>query len=708
MPSFWVSNPRRPQHFNPTKTICTLALYCLCTTGVYGKASFVENALHKEEDMTRDKQHLVNRYIPDFAGLDRGIIGRADDEIQTLVNNAPGEMKIGAGEAQFWTFPKSAVNGQKSAAPTGLPSLFGNAVEGKKNRRDPAYGLNSRQSGQTVFITLNTCDQPVAKSPSRLGAPAQLGFYISTSSDNPKPDAESNSQVVSVDGGWASVNMTADSDIYIGISAPSDDAFSGSYDYEITASIDDAFAKYNDSTVSYFLDSDNHAALIWSYNTTNCSSNASDTGFWMNQPPRFNLFVFNQEDSGLLGLEKSMCGLKNKAQVQGSSDIDMSMTLAGGGCPKQQFYAKGLNGSSAYYAVIGLEGTDGTSGSIGPKNVNGGGTIWQYFNFTTKSSKSNLEHPLHSLLMPLGPNCALLYDLDFCSEVAYAVPSNAELAHDQSQLANYYDNYTSQLLDNFNKSIAQIPCNTTSSAQYSLAVTCDDCRTAYKNWLCAVNIPRCEGFDNTASYLQPRAVNQSFIDQTYGNQFTNDPSLSKPNMSVLYMNSSRAPRIDVDVKPGPYKELLPCADLCYSLVRSCPASLGFSCPLEGHGLAQSYGKHFTIGTDQYGCSAPYAYLLNAASSAPHASFPLVMTALAVLTLILSWMTKDTWFALYFNWSEDEVCETSRLQSYCLGNARENLADAKLLAEGALRPVGHNALQPHLETSIGAKYQSRPD
>lgn len=215
------------------------------------------------------------------------------------------------------------------------------------------------------------------------------------------------------------------------------------------------------------------------------------------------------------------------------------------------------------------------------------------------------------------------------------MPSNAELANNQSQLASYYDNHTSQVLGNFSKSIAQIPCNTTSSAQYSLAVTCDDCRTAYKNWLCAVSIPRCEDFDNTASYLQPRAINQSFIDETYGNRFTNDPSLSKQNKSVSYMSSSRAPRIDEDIKPGPYKELLPCKDLCYSLVRSCPASLGFSCPLENHGLRQSYGKPLPLGRDQYACSAPFAYLFRSASSTPHAPFRLVMIALVVLTFILS-------------------------------------------------------------------------
>jgi calcium channel MID1 len=43
-------------------------------------------------------------------------------------------------------------------------------------------------------------------------------------------------------------------------------------------------------------------------------------------------------------------------------------------------------------------------------------------------------------------------------------------------------------------------------------------------------------------------------------------------------NRSRNPMIDQDIRPGPYKELLPCNDLCYDLVRSCPAQLGFGCP----------------------------------------------------------------------------------------------------------------------------------
>lgn len=47
--------------------------------------------------------------------------------------------------------------------------------------------------------------------------------------------------------------------------------------------------------------------------------------------------------------------------------------------------------------------------------------------------------------------------------------------------------------------------------------------------------------------------------------------------------------IDQIIKPGPWKEVLPCKDLCYNLVQSCPAALGFACPA-GRWLESSYGN----------------------------------------------------------------------------------------------------------------------
>lgn len=47
--------------------------------------------------------------------------------------------------------------------------------------------------------------------------------------------------------------------------------------------------------------------------------------------------------------------------------------------------------------------------------------------------------------------------------------------------------------------------------------------------------------------------------------------------------------IDQMIKPGPWKEVLPCEDLCYRLVQSCPAALLFACPT-GKLLGWRYGK----------------------------------------------------------------------------------------------------------------------
>lgn len=72
-----------------------------------------------------------------------------------------------------------------------------------------------------------------------------------------------------------------------------------------------------------------------------------------------------------------------------------------------------------------------------------------------------------------------------------------------------------------------------------------------------------------------------------------NPMFTSANKSIMYINSSRNPSIDTTVMPGPYKEVLPCTEMCYELVRSCPPSLQFSCPLQGRGLELSYGTPST-------------------------------------------------------------------------------------------------------------------
>ena len=164
--------------------------------------------------------------------------------------------------------------------------------------------------------------------------------------------------------------------------------------------------------------------------------------------------------------------------------------------------------------------------------------------------------------------------------MAYAVPSNP--SKDVATLSAIYDHNAAEQYKFFNYSLQQIPCNTTATAQYSLARTCDDCAAAYKQWLCAVTMPRCEDYSNPSAWLMPRNTKQKSIN---GSTIEVDQSL----LTTMASNSSRNSIIDTDIQPGPYKEVLPCKNLCYDLVQSCPATFGFGCPLEGRGLNVSYG-----------------------------------------------------------------------------------------------------------------------
>lgn len=142
----------------------------------------------------------------------------------------------------------------------------------------------------------------------------------------------------------------------------------------------------------------------------------------------------------------------------------------------------------------------------------------------------------------------------------------------------------------------QTACETTASAQYSLARTCEDCKEAYKAWLCSVSIPRCTDYTSTLSWLQPRALGQPFPNGTFLPQAT----LELAN-NTLSINGSRNQSIDQIIQPGPYKEILPCDEICYSLVQSCPSSIGFECPQPHYDFFnESYGVKPLGGFDANG------------------------------------------------------------------------------------------------------------
>jgi calcium channel MID1 len=169
------------------------------------------------------------------------------------------------------------------------------------------------------------------------------------------------------------------------------------------------------------------------------------------------------------------------------------------------------------------------------------------------------------------------------------VPSSPQYKFNDTGLKTLYDNQAKALYQNFSNSLAQIACDTASTAQYSLARTCDDCRRDYKTWLCSVLIPRCEDFTATDPWLMTRNVNTPFADGSLPSSNNLTQTYNATYRERFAYNQSRNPMIDQDIQPGPYKELLPCTDLCYDLVRSCPAALKFGCP-KSPALELSYGR----------------------------------------------------------------------------------------------------------------------
>ncbi|PGH23198.1 hypothetical protein AJ80_02728 [Polytolypa hystricis UAMH7299] len=527
------------------------------------------------------------------------IVQRAPAGIDALANNAPGLKNIRIGETQHWVFPKEAVAGPKSPSTPGLPAGVGRRSEIQATNNDALDDLERRdddtplatRATTKVHITANTCLQPSLNTTQQAkdAGPPQLRLYISQTEEKPGPDTVGSGVVVfDFQGGYAVADLNADGDVYLGVSAPNNTRYAGVYNYEIAASIDGPFHRYDSgSPFLYFVDGDNGAALLQTDDTTQAQPDDEAYKQWMSlDPPPYTMFAHNMNDSKIMGLERSYCGLSKNAQIRKNGDnVDMGMTNRGlNHKPKEQFYVKGLNRSSTYYGFLAMEGNSTNSGN---GVVGGGGKVWRAMNFTTKT----------------GDNCAVLYDLEFCSEVAYAVPSNPGIRI--ADLKSMYDDHAADVFKNFSRSLQQIPCNAANNAQYSLARNCTHCEAAYKQWLCAVTIPRCQDYSSTLGFLQPRNVAQKFINGSTLD-INNDPSLQ----FAVVNNSSRNPLIDEMIKPGPYKEVLPCQDLCFELAQSCPSALGFGCP-EGKWLNASYGRRSANG--DITCSyLGAAYFLNAA------------------------------------------------------------------------------------------------
>ncbi|GAB7352897.1 hypothetical protein MBLNU459_g3488t3 [Dothideomycetes sp. NU459] len=578
---------------------------------------------------------------------------RAEVVANTLgQNNVPGNLNIEPGKSQVWLYPNTTLYGNFTDKGKGLPSNVGastvDAVADGSQDETKHREIRQDRASRTVYISINTCLQPTWNASGlQAAAPPQLTLYVSNSSSNtdPGPNVTTDTQItLPLVQGFANFSLNATADIYMSVSAPDlPENFTGVWNYNLAASIDGYYHSYNPAPFLYLIDTDTNAALLVTDNVTQANSSSTVYQEWMNLTSPFIVFAHPAGDMALEGVRNSFCGLQTTpAQIMANpgdpggntNDVQMGMITRGlGNKPKEQFYIKNLNGSSAYYAILAMQGN---STAAGPGIVGGGGQVWQSVNYQTKSDG----------------NCALIFNLSFCDEVAYAVPSNPYTYPSISSLSAIYDEYAGQLYQNFSYSLQQIPCNTTSSAQYSLAKNCDDCAAAYKQWLCAVTMPRCEDYSSQLPWLQKRNVGQRFLNSSsnrpdfLSQQLLDTPYNPMPSApgdsaafaqtygSTFATNSSRNPAIiDDTIMPGPYNEVLPCDDLCYSLMQSCPASFGFGCPFPGRGLEADYGTRSTSG--EVTCSYLGAYYYFNAAGRFRADAVLAVSVAAAMGLVVA-------------------------------------------------------------------------
>ncbi|KAH7348195.1 calcium channel subunit Mid1 [Pyrenochaeta sp. MPI-SDFR-AT-0127] len=579
-------------------------------------------------------------YAPDFAYLDRSLIGRQAEDVTKLANNVKQEKEISPGATIHFVLERNRSSIRRTTE-SPLEALEARGTDnldedlyaerrtadgyGDAAHEDTSNEIKKRQSGRQIWVSANTCRQPMPNGTTTPKSNPQLVMYISNSTSNQKPGPDSTdnlaTELLLFDNGYASFEVQTDSDVYIGISAPNlDKDWTGSWRFELAASTDGLFHDYNNTEpFLYMIDTDSESALFITYDL-GTSNETQDVEKWGQQNP-FKMYAFPAGAwTSITGMEHSYCALKEQFNSNTTKNFTIETNITtkfgDGHLPRSQFHVQGLDTARMYYGFVVVEENQETARLPAVGQVRGGGKVFQQFNWTTKADDS----------------CQVIFDLDFCDSVAYAVPSNSKFKFNDTALKELYDTQARSYYQNFTKSLAQVACDTVSEAQYSLARTCKDCERDYKDWLCSVLIPRCEDWTSDDIWLQPRNINVPFSNNTltFGGNITKE--FNETHRDRFSFSKSRNPMIDDVIKPGPYKEMKPCEDLCFDIIRSCPAQLGFACP-NSPARELSYGKRST--DDSLTCNFPGAVVKLNVKGAAMGTFQARVGFSALVSLIVA-------------------------------------------------------------------------
>ncbi|CAG8465544.1 17069_t:CDS:2 [Acaulospora morrowiae] len=410
----------------------------------------------------------------------------------------------------------------------GLAKVFGRAVttsrpSAKSSTTGPKTSTSalpaskaplSHSNSTTVHFTVTTCGIPVdPNTPANVFAKS-LKVYVSEDPLNPQPGPSNYTAQYDVTNGYVKFTSTSRI-IYIGVFTPVQTGLVGNYTFQIGASTQRAM-HYIPSLVPNIAleDTDNSTAL-----------------FRIDQDIDSSLIsTYIAESNYVQDLQNSLCAFQYfQSNKLSHAVISYNLTTRGFIYPNYgsriTISIRQLTNGTKYTALV----------------------VYNQPNVENVPSKSS---PIF-LKTKSQTNCRLITGLSFCDRVAYSVPANPALP--VSTIVDFFNNLALSYYQNFSISVAQL----SNTSHYSLVRDINDCLASYKNWICAVTIPRCGDVDGTGI---TREVNQS-----------------------------RVSDIDSQMVPGAYIEVPPCIDLCYNTTQSCPVTLSFACPPNKTLLLSSYG-----------------------------------------------------------------------------------------------------------------------
>jgi len=267
-------------------------------------------------------------------------------------------------------------------------------VEGGLAGDNPEDHLVKRQGARSIWISANTCRQPnppPLDQAEKSSNNPQLVMYISTSSRNQRPGPTSTDDLATppmgllFENGFASYALQANSDVYIGVSAPNlDNGWFGSWNFELAVSSNGFYHSYDGADpFLYMIDTDSDSALFITYNLS--EANINDTDKWLRDNP-FKMYAFEDESiTNITGLERSMCAVQYYNQ---STNVTMETSITtkfGGDLPKAQFHLQGLKAGKKYNGFLAVGGQQNVLQLPGNTTVRGGGMVFQQFDFFTKA-----------------------------------------------------------------------------------------------------------------------------------------------------------------------------------------------------------------------------------------------------------------------------------------------------------------------------------